>query len=247
MPGTYRCPAETGFYYLQSRYYDPANHRFINADGYASTGQGIVGTNMFAYCNNNPANYCDESGSYSTYCTLVADSGKNSHGGTTPSLVNCTIGCESFCERYMNAFYEEDVNKYGSIVSGGSTYTHTTIEYTGRYTPKSTFEYVAYAVIDFGKSELVAIGIAKAFSGMIGTVISLAVGVYGAIETAINASKSHPEYSCSVYRVTISNTFYDFGTRYYRHTTVSTNETVLYYGIEDGTSNIYLLYDYSEG
>ena len=23
---------ETGFYYLQSRYYDPANHRFINAD-----------------------------------------------------------------------------------------------------------------------------------------------------------------------------------------------------------------------
>ena len=61
---------ETGFYYLQSRYYDPANHRFINADNYASTGQGFAGTNMFAYCNNNPVNYCDESGSYSTYCTL---------------------------------------------------------------------------------------------------------------------------------------------------------------------------------
>ncbi|MFQ8807822.1 MAG: RHS repeat-associated core domain-containing protein [Oscillospiraceae bacterium] len=45
---------ETGFYYLQSRYYDPANRRFINADSYASTGQGFVGTNMFAYCNNSP-------------------------------------------------------------------------------------------------------------------------------------------------------------------------------------------------
>ena len=32
--------SETGFYYLQSRYYDPAICRFINADSYASTGQG---------------------------------------------------------------------------------------------------------------------------------------------------------------------------------------------------------------
>ena len=28
---------ETGFYYLKSRYYDPSNHRFINADTYTST------------------------------------------------------------------------------------------------------------------------------------------------------------------------------------------------------------------
>ncbi|MBO5211837.1 MAG: DNRLRE domain-containing protein [Clostridia bacterium] len=45
---------ETGFYYLQSRYYDPNICRFINADGYVSTGQGVLGYNMFAYCNNNP-------------------------------------------------------------------------------------------------------------------------------------------------------------------------------------------------
>ena len=53
---------ETGFYYLQSRYYDPANHRFINADSYASTGQGIAGTNMFSYCRNNPVKRCDSLG-----------------------------------------------------------------------------------------------------------------------------------------------------------------------------------------
>ena len=53
---------ETGFYYLQSRYYDPANRRFINADSYASTGQGFIGTNMFAYCNNSPILFVDHDG-----------------------------------------------------------------------------------------------------------------------------------------------------------------------------------------
>ena len=50
----YYYDSETGFYYLQSRYYDPTNHRFINADSYATTGQGLLGTNMFAYCRNSP-------------------------------------------------------------------------------------------------------------------------------------------------------------------------------------------------
>ena len=58
----YYYDGETGFYYLQSRYYDPANRRFINADTYASTGQGFIGANMFAYCNNNPIRYADHNG-----------------------------------------------------------------------------------------------------------------------------------------------------------------------------------------
>ena len=41
-------------------------HRFINADSYASTGQGFIGTNMFAYCNNNPVNRTDEVGTVSS-------------------------------------------------------------------------------------------------------------------------------------------------------------------------------------
>ena len=53
---------ETGWYYLQSRYYDPSMHRFINADTFASTGQGLLGCNMFAYCNNNPVTRVDSSG-----------------------------------------------------------------------------------------------------------------------------------------------------------------------------------------
>ena len=55
-------PAETGLYYLQSRYYDPALCRFLNADGLASTGQGILGSNMFAYCGNEPVSGVDSTG-----------------------------------------------------------------------------------------------------------------------------------------------------------------------------------------
>ena len=58
----YYYDSETGFYYLQSRYYDPANRRFINADSYQSTGQGFIGTNMFAYCNNSPILFVDHDG-----------------------------------------------------------------------------------------------------------------------------------------------------------------------------------------
>ena len=53
---------ETGFYYLQTRYYDPEIGRFISPDAYLSTGQGILGYNMYAYCLNNPVNYYDPTG-----------------------------------------------------------------------------------------------------------------------------------------------------------------------------------------
>ena len=53
---------ETDFYYLQARYYDPETKRFINADGLISTGTGVQGYNMYAYCNSNPVNFSDPSG-----------------------------------------------------------------------------------------------------------------------------------------------------------------------------------------
>ena len=44
---SYYYDAETGFYYLQSRYYDPAICRFINADTFATTdANGFLSANM---------------------------------------------------------------------------------------------------------------------------------------------------------------------------------------------------------
>ena len=53
---------ETGLYYLQSRYYSPGLGRFINADAFTSTGQGLLGNNMFAYCRNHPTIRTDTGG-----------------------------------------------------------------------------------------------------------------------------------------------------------------------------------------
>jgi RHS repeat-associated protein len=60
---------ETGLYYLQSRYYNPTWGRFLNADVFISTGQGILGNNMFAYCGNNPVKNVDHLG-YFGICVL---------------------------------------------------------------------------------------------------------------------------------------------------------------------------------
>ena len=55
---------ETGFYYLQSRYYDPSTGRFISADVHLSTGQGVLGHNAFAYCGDNPIARVDTEGEF---------------------------------------------------------------------------------------------------------------------------------------------------------------------------------------
>ena len=63
----YYYDSETGFYYLQSRYYDPEICRFINADlpEYTVFAAGtLAGANLFAYCQNNPIAFADFNGEW---------------------------------------------------------------------------------------------------------------------------------------------------------------------------------------
>ena len=80
----YYYDTETGLYYLQSRYYDPEISRFINPDAFASTGRGILGTNMFVYCNNEAVSLYDALGCLPATSTMRTDSGKR-------SLADCII------------------------------------------------------------------------------------------------------------------------------------------------------------
>ena len=75
----YYYDAETGYYYLRSRYYDPEICRFINADlpEYAKEQKDIliIGCNNYVYCYNSPMNYIDPYGQSPLYILLLIKAG----------------------------------------------------------------------------------------------------------------------------------------------------------------------------
>jgi len=91
---------ETGFYYLQSRYYDPTVARFLNADGIVGANGGIEGYNMFAYCNNNPVMYADDSGYAIRNNTVII----NDDGSEAPPI--SYLGDESVVDTFFDAVEE---------------------------------------------------------------------------------------------------------------------------------------------
>ena len=61
--------AETGLYYVSSRYYDPETGRWISPEpnvynGEFDEGAGLIGYNVYAYCANNPVNNIDPTGEF---------------------------------------------------------------------------------------------------------------------------------------------------------------------------------------
>ena len=79
--------AETGLYYLNSRYYNPVWGRFINAD--EQLNDDILGNNMFAYCSCNPISRADNSGKGWVFaCAVVGFIA----GGVTKIISNVACG-----------------------------------------------------------------------------------------------------------------------------------------------------------
>ena len=111
---------ETGFYYLQSRYYDPANRRFISADSYQSTGQGFVGTNMFAYCNNNTPIYSDPTGHALKPLTTAICDGGSGLSSSELKIVNELIGrCKTAYQEATGGAEYYRIAKAGCTIDAG--------------------------------------------------------------------------------------------------------------------------------
>ncbi len=70
----YYYDTETGFYYLQSRYYDPEIGRWINADipeTLTADFENFTQYNLFSYGFNNPVNMSDETGTWPSWAKKV--------------------------------------------------------------------------------------------------------------------------------------------------------------------------------
>ena len=108
-------------YYLKSRYYDPGICRFINADSFASTGDGIVGCNMFAYCNDNPVNGVDPSGRSPwiilvTFIALLLSGCSKNTTSSAESARKSLRDAYSIYETTDDLFWDSSFNCYGNAL-----------------------------------------------------------------------------------------------------------------------------------
>jgi len=116
---------ESGLYYLNSRYYSPELCRFISADGQING--DILGTNLFAYCSNNPVNRTDEDGkSWSDIKSWFSDTW-NYIKDKTVSFV------EKVEKRFLDKHYDERMERNNphpdyNEVSNNPTWTRVSTE-----------------------------------------------------------------------------------------------------------------------
>ena len=137
----YYYDTETGFYYLQSRYYDPAIGRFLNADKYASTGGSYLGYNMYAYCNNNPIMCVDPTGS----CNCA-------YGPTKSDFIRANQGLPPM--NCPHSVATEAVEKSGGEPTNPNIYTHCSTEHGDETLTITSLEYITLAESKLIQDEL---------------------------------------------------------------------------------------------
>ena len=111
-PFTYRgyCyDFDMGMYYLQSRYYDPVICRFINADStdYLGATGTLLSYNLFAYCENDPVDYIDPSGT-----TLYIATDNFIHKNIVLNLLKKISSDSISVDKNGKVFYKSQVIKY---------------------------------------------------------------------------------------------------------------------------------------
>lgn len=132
---SYMWEMEIGWYYLNKRFYDSVLNRFNNVDDII--GIGIGGTNVYAYCVNNPLSMIDPSGRRPISSMRVQD---ETASDRRYSMLMMRVQAEpiDITERLVNEmeknynylvdFYNERVPKYGALIA----YAMTNLEFANK-------------------------------------------------------------------------------------------------------------------
>ena len=129
---------ETGLYYLQSRYYNPATGRFINADGYINANGDLIGFNMYAYCSNNPVMGYDPTGERFLSHLTIKEAGDGRPLNCRPALIyevplykqGSTNLCWAYCDLMMEDYRQNRTS------SGREQFIYTRIRAIDTYNSK---------------------------------------------------------------------------------------------------------------
>ena len=110
----YYYDSETGMYYLKSRYYDPGIRRFLCAD--TQVNDSILGTNLYAYCENEPIGMLDSDGN----SAIAIGGGLSSLGGVISSIASKVVAT-------VGAFLAGALVGWLSTRSSAKNYTRTVV------------------------------------------------------------------------------------------------------------------------
>ena len=175
----YYYDAETGLYYISSRYYDPSVKRMLNSDDEslsAASLEALTDKNYFAYCDNNPVGREDVGGEFWHIVAGAAVGGVLNSIDTTSDLVSAYrnggdvkkawlhLGVSFTTGAVSGGLATSGAGPIASMITDAVCSTISSVGEQFIYTKKITIKQVA---IDVGKdtaSNLIASGISTAIT-----------------------------------------------------------------------------------
>ena len=148
----YYYDTDLGLYYLQSRYYDAKICRFINPDGQLNTDH-ILGTNLYAYCYNNPVMYIDPTGCAPDWQLLFEGALLVAMGAlTVAAAFAAPVSCFLIVELAYLALVE--AGTMAAIVGTSEIYE----SFTGNNPVKGSVGEQAYDILKYGSLFVMSMG-----------------------------------------------------------------------------------------
>ena len=192
----YYYDAETGLYYLQSRYYDTTTRRFLNADEILGANSDINALNLYAYCGNNPVVREDANGNFwltSIVASVAVGVVTQYIGDVVGNILDGKTGYDIFKVDF------DDPEKIGEYIAAGVTALIPGTGLAGAFVRNVTAECIKGVVSSLGgkKVDLVE---SIVNIGM-GTIVDAGVERVSDSITNFIASKSPQNYSSYAHEV----------------------------------------------
>ena len=106
---------DIGMYYLKSRFYNPSFRRFFTPDSVSCIDKSSsVGSNLYAYCNNNPVMFTDRTGHFAISIAI----GLSILGG----VLLLSLRGDSKSNQYQSSIISDDLDINALMIASGGSF-----------------------------------------------------------------------------------------------------------------------------